>query len=132
MTAHEGCAIEALLPPPALVLLFAGTRSPLWDAAVHGVVDQIENTLERVIVSCAVAAGRGPTLADALAAVRFLGCGEIAVMATPELDEVAVARCLSTAGVAAEGCELLACELEAGAIAERFHQWTRIDTAQAA
>jgi hypothetical protein len=57
----------------ALVLLFSKVTSPLWDVDVQRFVDDVEQQLDGVFVTHAVANTRYPTVADALAAARFHG-----------------------------------------------------------
>jgi hypothetical protein len=64
----------------ALVLLFSNVTSPLWDVDVQRFVDDVEQQLDGVFVTHAVASTRYPTVADALAAARFQGATSAVVV----------------------------------------------------
>lgn len=130
MSCHELPAAPS--PPPAVILLLSGTASPLWDPRVHGLAGEVERRLDPGLVSVAFADGRGPTLADALAAVRYLGCAGIVLVPAPEVGAAAVRRSLAAAAPAAETCEVLRCRWEASEIAEQVRRWTAGEPACAA
>ena len=64
----------------ALVLLFSNATSPLWDASVRRLVDDVERQLDGVFVTHAVADNRYPSIADALAAARLSGATSAVVV----------------------------------------------------
>lgn len=64
----------------ALVLLFSNVRSPLWDVDVQRFVEDVEEQLDGVFVTHAVADNRYPSVADALAAARFHGSSRAVVV----------------------------------------------------
>jgi len=64
----------------ALVLLFSNVTSPLWDVDVQRFVDAVEQQLDGVFVTHAVADNSYPTVADALAAARFHGSSSAVVV----------------------------------------------------
>lgn len=65
---------------PALVVLTAGSERPLWDPELSAMLESVEDRLEDVHVTTAGVRGRGPTLADAAAAVRFTGAASAVVV----------------------------------------------------
>jgi len=68
---------------PALVLNLRDDSASLWDLEVNGLVEELEDRLDGVYVTFAAGRAGRPSLADALAAVRFAGCSS-AVVVAPE------------------------------------------------
>jgi hypothetical protein len=62
-----------------LVVELPEVRS-LWDNRLHRVLDALEERLEGVFVTVAAASGKGPTLRDAVAAARLMGCRSVVVV----------------------------------------------------
>jgi hypothetical protein len=58
----------------ALIVVFPDRRGGLWSGDISRLVEQVEEQLDAGFVSFALANGRRPSVADALAAARFAGC----------------------------------------------------------
>ena len=60
--------------PTALVVLFLESTHPLWDPRASALTGRLAESLPGTFVTSAFLRGRGPSLRDALAAARFMGC----------------------------------------------------------
>jgi hypothetical protein len=65
---------------PALVLLSEGSEHPIWDPELSEVLDAVEERLDAVHVTTAGMQGKGPSVDDATAAVRFSGASAAVVV----------------------------------------------------
>jgi hypothetical protein len=83
---------------PALVVLTAGSERPVWDSELSAMLESIEDRLEDVHVTTAEVRGRGPTLTDAAAAVRFTGAASAVVVFPREWPRTAVGDLGAVAG----------------------------------
>lgn len=69
----------------ALIVVFPDRRGGLWSAEISRLVEQVEEQVDGGFVTFALANGRRPSVADALAAARFAGCSS-AVLAVVDGD----------------------------------------------
>ena len=81
---------------PALVLNLDDDSLSLWDPEVNNLVDALEDRLDGVFVTFAAGPSGRPSLADALAAVRYAGCSSAVVVAPESRGDMAVARSLGS------------------------------------
>jgi hypothetical protein len=66
----------------ALVVVFPPGVKGLFNPEVHGLVREVEERLDGVYVTYALSSGTSPSLRDAMAAARFVGCESAVVVPT--------------------------------------------------
>ncbi len=119
--------------PHALVLLVdAATVSP-WDPELLALVGGLEELLDGSQVTLAAAGSGGPSLADALAAVRFGGATSAVVAVPPDLPGWDLDTQLAASGAVGRDMRVVSIrvEMDVHAVAERYRaatvrEWTRV------
>lgn len=102
----------------ALVLLFRDRRESMWDSEVSELVGEVEERLDGVFVTYALEAATQPSLDDALAAARFMGCSEAFVAVVGEAPNAVFAPPRLAGGARLSGS--VAVDESAEAIASAF------------
>jgi hypothetical protein len=64
----------------ALVIVFPPGINGLFNAQVHGLVQEVQDQLENVYVTYALSSGSSPDLRAAMSAARFVGCDSAVVI----------------------------------------------------
>lgn len=75
----------------ALVLVFLGRDSGLWNSEINELVGAVEERVEAACVTFALPGGRHPSVVDALTAARFAGCTSAVVVVVGQTEGYSVA-----------------------------------------
>lgn len=133
---HQGARSPAALGrevPPALVLVVDAAKVSPWDPELLALVCGLEELLDGVHVTLAASGPGGPSLGDALAAVRFAGGRTAVVAVPPDFPARDLDRLLAVCGVARSDVRVVPIRAEMGehAIVGQYREktaseWTRV------
>ena len=103
----------------ALVIAFPPDTRGLFNPEIHGLVREVAEQLDGVYVTYALTSGSTPSLRDAVAAARFVGCGS-AVIVPAGADDGLKFFDRQTAGDWMLSAPPILSELDAPAVAQAY------------